>query len=407
MPLHGAERYPIWSQEEPDIPGEAPQPAWRSEVASRVSSYRARHHVKADTPALDFGSEPIAQTPEEDASWRPLEPLPGQRNGAGSVASATAFPKAAHTPFDTDYYRRRNAESFQPPAVSQGTLAPSMPVAPPVPDLPLSAPESLAPAANDLLDLDLRPASAENSALDRYTISPAEEQNVIPAEPEPRIPVQAPEPEPSPELDNLIVFRRPLIEPPLAPEPKRDELAEPMFSRPRILDVPEEIMPPVQGSLFPDIQLDADPESQALHEPEIALPVAAAPVFERLMAGLVDAGIVAAAGVLFAGIAYFALPDMPHTKPFFLSLVAVAVLLWAVYQHLFLLCAGQTPGMAVRRIHLRSFEGHLPDWSARGARARFMFLSLASVLLGFVWALVDEKALCWHDRVSHTFPVLD
>ena len=62
---------------------------------------------------------------------------------------------------------------------------------------------------------------------------------------------------------NLIVFPRPLLEPPLLPQPSRDELAEPMNSRPRILEVPEDIMPIVQGSLFPEIRLDGDEEERA------------------------------------------------------------------------------------------------------------------------------------------------
>ena len=414
MPLYGAERYPNHSEEaETAAPNGQPSAAWRSEVASRVSSYRARRRSQPETPSLDFGPEPEEST-TEDASWRPLDPLPGQRHSAAASGERgwmpAETPVRTATPFDTDYYRRRNAESFLPPPVQHTSLAPVMPAAEPLPDLPLTAPVTSAPAANDLLDLDLRgQAEPQDASLERYQIAApeaAEAGSKPPAAPEMTAPVAAPQPPAPAAPDNLIVFRRPLIEPPLAPVPMHDELAEPMFSRPRILEVPEEIMPPVQGSLFPEIQLDAEPESQTEREPEISLPIAVAPVTDRLVAGLIDAGIVAAAGALFAAMAYFALPDMPHTKPFFMALAATSVLFWAVYQHMFLLYAGQTPGMAMQRIRLSSFDGGAPEWQARGARARFMFLSLASVLLGFIWALVDEKALCWHDRVSRTFPTL-
>jgi uncharacterized RDD family membrane protein YckC len=215
-----------------------------------------------------------------------------------------------------------------------------------------------------------------------------------------------PEPEPAPVVQgNLIVFRRPLIEPPLLPQPSRDELAEPMHSRPRILEVPEDIMPAVQGSLFPQIRLDSEElESSAPREPEIDVPLAVAEVSDRLMAAMLDAGVVLSAAALFAVMAWFALPGVPHTKPFFMVLGAVSLLIWALYQHLFLLYAGRTLGMSLCGIRLITFDGRAPEWKQRASRARFMFISMASVMLGFLWAMVDEDMLCWHDRISRTFP---
>ncbi len=114
-----------------------------------------------------------------------------------------------------------------------------------------------------------------------------------------------------------------------------------------------------------------------------------------------------AAGALFGAMACRALPEVPHAKPFWMALGAVTVLLWAVYQHLFLLYAGRTLGMSMRGIHLSTFDGRVPEWKQRRRRARFMFISFASVALGFLWALVDEDALCWHDRISQTFPTTE
>jgi len=90
-----------------------------------------------------------------------------------------------------------------------------------------------------------------------------------------------------------------------------------------------------------------------------------------------------------------------------MALGGVTLLLWAVYQHLFLLYAGRTVGMSLRGIHLSTFDGRAPEWAERRRRARFIFISFASVTLGFLWALVDEDTLCWHDRVSQTFPTTD
>ena len=196
--------------------------------------------------------------------------------------------------------------------------------------------------ASPALDLEIRPSVTEDSVLDRYHISepgpgsPAAPPGMKPATP----PARSAAP---PEQGNLIVFRRPAMEPPLLPKPSRDELAEPMNNLPRILEVPEDIMPAVQGSLFPEIRLDADEqESSSAREPKIEIPLPVADISERLMASLMDFGVVVAAGLLFGAMAWRALPDIPHTKPFWMGLGAVTLLLWAVYQHLFLLYAGRT-----------------------------------------------------------------
>jgi len=342
---------------------------WRAEVASRVNSYRARRKRSSemdDAPALDFGS------------------------ATGS--------------FDTNYYRRLNAESM-----SQGSSTTIVATAlakkfledeleeesdPALPEKLLDkTPDDLA------LDLEIRPTITADSCLDRYRISEPK------PEPEPEPGDLAIQPSAPAAPGNLIVFRRPLLEPPLAPQPTYDELAEPMNHRPRILEVPEDIMPPVQGSLFPEIRLDADEqEASTNREPEIEVPLPVAPVLDRLIAAMADMGIVMVAGLLFAWMAGRALPEVPHNKPFFLMLGAVTLLLWAVYQHLFLLYGGCTPGMRMRGIRLSTFDGRVPLWEQRKSRARFVFISFASVSLGFLWALVDENKLCWHDRISRTFP---
>ena len=256
-------------------------------------------------------------------------------------------------------------------------------------------------------DLALHTHSEGDAALDRYRISEPEPEPGMDTPPEVEAaPELLPAPVPAtPTQGNLIVFRRPLLEPPLVPQPSRDELAEPMHSRPRILEVPEDIMPAVQGSLFPEIRLDADEsESSAPRQPQIEVPLSVAQVSDRLAAGLMDLGVVMTASLLFDAIAWYALPEVPHAKPFFMVLGVVTFLLWAVYQHLFLLYAGRTLGMSIRGLRLSTFDGHAPEWKQRSSRARFMFISMAPVMLGFLWAMVDEDMLCWHDRISRTFP---
>jgi uncharacterized RDD family membrane protein YckC len=391
---------------------------WRAEVASRVNSYRARRKCKSgseDSPALDFGPTAEARSFEAPAPkldlGTPNLGIPGARVQAAEARSTSTSARIA---FDTNYYRRLNAESMaQGPNVTMGATA----TAPALePDFVFEtegdagaqdeARDETPDEFNDdlMLDLEIRPSVAEDAILKRYRIS----------EPEPDLPIAAPEPppvaqEPAPVAQgNLIVFRRPLLEPPLLPKPSRDELAEPMNNRPRILEVPEDIMPAVQGSLFPEIRLDADEqETSHQHEPEIEVPLRVALVSERLLASLTDVGVVMAASLLFAGMAWHALPDVPHAKTFWMVLGAVTLLLWAVYQHLFLLCAGRTLGMSFRGIRLSTFDGRVPEWEERSNRARSMVISFAPVALGFLWALVDEDTLCWHDRISQTFPTTE
>jgi uncharacterized RDD family membrane protein YckC len=398
--MHSAE--PESSHFVSDLSQPEDQEPWRAVVASRVNSYRAKRKIGDDTPTLDFGpaGEPLSQPVESyTVQGRAI------REGEGST-------RAPHGTFDTNYYRRLNAESLHTGSYSQGSNA--LVAAATLPDEPCEElspedqsadldmlAEAEAPSEELLPDLELHPAVPEDSALDRYCIT----------EPEPAI---EPDPEPEPERvaappsqGNLIVFRRPVIEPPLAPQPSRDELAEPMHNRPRILEVPEDIIPPVQQSLFPEIRLDSEEtESSAPREPEIEVPLSVADISDRMTAAAMDLGVVAAAALLFSTIAWVALPEVPHTKPFFMVLGAVSVGFWAIYQHLFLLYAGRTFGMSVRGIRLSTFDGRTPEWSERKRRARFIFISMASVMLGFIWAMVDEDMLCWHDRVSRTFPTV-
>jgi uncharacterized RDD family membrane protein YckC len=391
---------------------------WRAEVASRVSRYRARRNgLNGDENSLDRHSGPAANAQSFDAASHVSRRYEAQNlvTRQGGESQSSALP--ARSAFDTNYYRRLNAESIAQSAymtVGRTGAATALACELPAPEfeaeLEAESSSGIAAAAeacnNPALDLEIRPRAAEDVAedsfLERYCISEPPPQSSAPVAQPPSQTAAAPV---APAQGNLIVFRRPFLEPPLIPQPSRDELADPVNRRPRILEVPEDIMPTVQDCLFPEIRLDADEQEEAsdYREPAFDVPLRVARVSERLMASFTDMSVVVAAGLLFAAIAWRALPEVPHTKPFFMVLGAVTLLLWAVYQHLFLLYAGRTPGMCMRGIRLSTFDGRVPEWKQRSSRARFMFISFASVALGFLWALVDEDTLCWHDRISKTF----
>jgi uncharacterized RDD family membrane protein YckC len=346
---------------------------WRAEVASRVDSYRSRRgRARPQNDAFDF-------------------------DAASSLAEATAAARRA-TPqrgtFDTNYYRRLNS----------GAAEPAMPG----PEIAVPEPDENEAAAVEYGE----PASAE-SWLEAEASSLA--APIEPWEGAAGGSVELPplsQPATSGELfatagpqSNVIVFPRPLIEPMLAPTPNDDELAEPVLDRPRILEVPEEIMPAVQGSLFPEIRLEPrESELRQSEEPVIEVPLPVAPMAGRMKAGAVDFAAAAAATAILAAVACAALPEVPHTKPFWMVLAALLPVLWALYQFLFLLYGGRTAGMAFCRIRLSTFDGRAPRWGERRRRASYLCISLASGALGFLWALVDDDLLCMHDRISHTFP---
>jgi uncharacterized RDD family membrane protein YckC len=73
------------------------------------------------------------------------------------------------------------------------------------------------------------------------------------------------------------------------------------------------------------------------------------------------------------------------------------------YFGLFTIFGGTTPGMMVRGLQVASFSGDVPTPRQFLVRAAGYLLSAGTVFLGFLWALWDEDALTWHDRLSHTY----
>jgi uncharacterized RDD family membrane protein YckC len=379
-----------------------PAAAWRAEVASRVHHYRARHG-EADgedaTRAISHAPNSYPVPSITECTSPPVERVTyGECDESGmypgelserTLQRLEEIRNAAHSAFDTNYYRRLNLET-----------------------LSAMAEETAAKAAQLAVNLDVRPASDGDAFLDRYYIAAEEasrqlaelgEEYELDSADIPESAGSRPE-----EQGNLIVFPRPLLEPPLMRQPERDELAEPVAQRPRILEVPEDIMPAVQGSLFPEIRLDGDDsDAEAAGDGEWKARLPVAPLAFRLQAALLDATLVAGAGAMFTAFAWRALPNIPHTRPFWTAMAAVGVVLWVFYQQLFLLCGARTPGMWLRGIRLTNLDGSTPHWRQRRTRALFLLVSTGTGMLGNLWALFDRNTLCWHDRLSQSFPTME
>lgn len=182
--------------------------------------------------------------------------------------------------------------------------------------------------------------------------------------------------------------------------PSGNELAEPVVDKPRILYVPEEV-PTAQAPLA-DIQINPE---QPLEIGDIQLPIIVAPMGQRVMAAVIDGLIVLAAAVIFMAVVLRTVPA-PDTKLGYMLVVALPVAFWAIYEYLFLVHCAATPGMQMAHLAVRSFDREPVGRRLRRARALAWMLSAFPLGLGIIWALLDEDALCWHDRITRTYLVV-
>jgi uncharacterized RDD family membrane protein YckC len=214
----------------------------------------------------------------------------------------------------------------------------------------------------------------------------------------------------------------------------RSELADPVFDhdRPRIVEAPEILPPPpaLGGMLMePAQQEPADNRAGA----DFLLPSASASIARRALAALVDGVVLGTALLAFAAIFLRLNPSLypvlglglkPSLNPvrgplpmlagptlagptfagatFAAALAVVTLLLWAVYEFLFVVYTGSTPGLRAARLRLAAFDGSPLDRRARRWRVLASFLSAFSAGLGYIWCVLDQDGLCWHDRITRT-----
>jgi len=212
----------------------------------------------------------------------------------------------------------------------------------------------------------------------------------------------APEPPPVQRepAGKLIQFPRPEYEPPVI----FNDLAEPIFDRPRILEAPEVVPPPpALGGITIEELEKAEPERR----PGIDMPLQPAPLEQRVAAMAIDALLVLLALVTFAVIYY----QLTHTRPPIVQSAAVTAglfaLFWAGYQYLLIVYCGTSPGLRAMKLQLLRFDGTLARRSTRRWRVLCSWLSAASLGMGYLWQFLDEDALCWHERVTKTYLARD
>jgi uncharacterized RDD family membrane protein YckC len=212
----------------------------------------------------------------------------------------------------------------------------------------------------------------------------------------------APNP-PSPEIAPIVVSPAKLIEFPrssTAPPSRVEELAEPVFERPRILEGPEVPPPPVAlgGILIEPVEQPADEK-----RPGFEMPLQSATMPRRLAATIIDAFIVLVGLTAFSYIFWRIAAMVPPTRLAAATVGVVGGMLWAAYQYLLIVYCGTSPGLKIAKLRLSHFDGsHVPRKTRRW-RVLASILSGLSLGLGYAWCFLDEDQLCWHDRITRTY----
>jgi uncharacterized RDD family membrane protein YckC len=143
------------------------------------------------------------------------------------------------------------------------------------------------------------------------------------------------------------------------------------------------------------------PPRDARYEQTGLYPVAS--IDERRIAGLIDAGC-----LLFAYGGFLTLfgslgGQFTFSKLSAAVCIATFVAVYLQYFALFTVFGGTTPGMMMRGLHVVSFTGETPSPRQMLWRSVGYMLSAGTFFMGFLWAMWDEDALTWHDRLSHTY----
>ncbi len=201
--------------------------------------------------------------------------------------------------------------------------------------------------------------------------------------------IENPEP-----VDNLIEFPRSAA----IPVFHAPELADPVLDRPRIIEAPEIVPPPpALGGIL--IEPAAPRESEKKNSDA---PISPASIGQRIAAAMIDSVILVAALAAFGAIFVRFNPERAPVPLLAVTGLVVALLLWMAYEFLFVVYTGSTPGLRALKLRLVRFDGSPTTRRTRRWRVLGSFLSVVSLCLGYLWSLLDEDGLCWHDRISRT-----
>lgn len=373
------------------MPARNPLPSWKSEARSRVSAHRARAgKVPENQPALP-GME-NALTPASIAarvaeryaripSWR--ETLARQAAAAAAAAETAApQPEPEPTPVPAP-------QPVQQELLRYSVSSDSLPAAPVTP-------------------LQARVSATPHPLQDADVFDPFEEAIVEPTSPLPVRLIETPRELVAPRKARPRLAEGPLCEEANpAPAPASAPGERTTVETPLLRSDPDS--QPSRAPLRPQwLAIELDGETTARKERRASEPSSHATLHvasfeDRAMAALVDIGIVASAFLLFVGIFAFSTTHFPTGRVALAGAAAILVAMGLLYQYLFFTLTDATPGMRYAQIALCTFEDENPGRNTMRARIAALLLSALPLGLGFLWAVFDEDALGWHDRITRTY----
>lgn len=390
---------------EPKAPERTLEPGeWRREVSSRVNRYRARRRPRLERSRslpLNFESAPSSPAPalpaQKEAAIAPAEPitepsLPEMGNLMAMEMEAYGieryWPKSA--PRNDNPFWKRAAQTAQ--AAAQSEAAPASQES-------SALSHQLDGSTVSDLTLDISQAISDdepgsNSAADH------DQKRII------EFPVALGTAESGKTIDPGWIetgTENAQIE-------DVEELAEPLAASTRVFEAEEisqaELAAEAEASVEPappmaTVELPAMPQAVQA-QPEIRTFAPIAPIYLRAVAEATD-GLISLGGVLLFSSILMWMGAMPQGRAFMLLTAIMPGFFWSLYQYLFLVNIGSTPGMRLTGLKLAGFDKNAVSRPRCRARALSMCISTFAAGLGFVWALLDVDHLCWHDRASRTF----
>jgi uncharacterized RDD family membrane protein YckC len=130
--------------------------------------------------------------------------------------------------------------------------------------------------------------------------------------------------------------------------------------------------------------------------------VFSAPLGARFVAGVLDGLVLLASACLFA-IVFWLVGGRLQLGSLNLGVLLFVAAFWIfTYFAAFTTLSLSTPGQALMGLSVRNFDGELPTRQECLLRAFGYLVSIASVMLGFLWAAMDSDRLAWHDHISCT-----
>jgi uncharacterized RDD family membrane protein YckC len=188
--------------------------------------------------------------------------------------------------------------------------------------------------------------------------------------------------EPQRTTDDDFAFTIAIGRPPQNPEPEDARL---------LIDVS---LPPLSE------EQESAPEAPE-ESPSELYPVAT--LRERRLAALIDAACLAFAYGGFLALFGSLGGEFTLSKLSAVVCFSTFAFVYVQYFGLFTIFGGTTPGMMVRGLQVASFTGDSPTAQQLFLRTAGYVISASTFFLGFFWALWDEDAMTWHDRLSKTY----